>query len=61
MSRYFDFSANDDRIFIPRARKPKLNQKGGFVNRNFISYIKSAPSLDRYVKLTEKKVGKEDK
>ncbi|MBQ8043666.1 MAG: hypothetical protein IJ272_05900 [Clostridia bacterium] len=58
MSKYFDFSANDDRIFIPRARKPKLNQKGGFVNRNFISSIKSAPSLDKYAELTDKKEGK---
>lgn len=58
MSKYFDFSANDDRIFIPKARTPRLRQKGGFVNRNFISAIKSAPSLDKYVELTEKKEDK---
>lgn len=58
MSKYFDFSANDDRIFIPKARTPRLKQKGGFVNRNFISAIKSAPALDKYAELTEKKEDK---
>ena len=58
MSKYFDFSANDDRVFIPKARTPSLRQKGGFVNRNFISAIKSAPSLDKYAELTEKKEDK---
>ncbi len=58
MSKYFDFSANDGRIFIPKARTPRLRQKGGFVNRNFISAIKSAPALDKYAELTEKKEDK---
>ena len=55
MSKYFDFSANDDRVFIPKARPTRLKQKGGFVNRNFISAIKHAPALDKYTELTDKK------
>ena len=57
---YFDFSKNDSRVFIPKCRHQRVKQKGGFVNHNFISAIKSAPSLDRYAEESKKREAQEE-
>lgn len=54
--KYFDFSANDDRVFIPKSRHAiKLKNKSCLIDRNRISKIKNAESLDRYNSLSSKR------
>ena len=51
---YFDFSAHDDRVFIPKSRHlSKKKEKSCLVDRNKISKIK-CEGLDRYNIITSK-------
>lgn len=53
---YFDFSANDDRVIIPKSRSiGKNKEKSCFVDHNKISKIKSAESLDKYISMSSRK------
>ena len=47
MFSYFDFSKDDDRVFIPKAKTIK---KSCTFDKFNLSKIKSAPSLDKYAK-----------
>ena len=50
---YFDFSANDDRVFIPKSHSiKKQKEKSCLVNRNKISSIKDAEALNKYNAIT---------
>lgn len=53
---YFDFSAHDNRVVIPKSRSTgKLKDKSCFVDHNKISKIKNGESLDRYNSMSSKK------
>lgn len=55
---YFDFSAHDDRVFIPKSRHTtQAKNKSCLVDRNRISKIKDAKSLDRYNSLSSNREG----
>lgn len=54
---YFDFSANDDKVFIPKSRSvKKKKEKSCLVDRNKISSIKDTEALERYNAITSQKV-----
>lgn len=56
---YFDFSAHDDRVFIPKSRHSlKQKTKSCLIDRNRISKIKNAPSLDKYNYIISEKEAK---
>lgn len=53
---YFDFSANDDRVFIPKSRSTKkTKEKSCLVDRNKISKIKGVEGLDKHNTISSKK------
>ncbi len=53
---YFDFSAHDDRVFIPKSHPvKKQKEKSCLVNWNKISSIKDAEALNRYNAITSQK------
>lgn len=53
---YFDFSANDDRVFIPKKSSTNnKKEKSCLVDHNKISKIKNAKSLDKYNSLRKDK------
>lgn len=54
---YFDFSANDDRVFMPKSYPvKKQKEKSCLVDRNKISKIKDAEALNRYNLITSQKI-----